>query len=655
MKGELIRFVSGNPPLLIVFGLLMALIGIFIGYYVGNISLRRSVTAKLTALECEGFIQKSIINNVGLGVIAYDKKGVLYANSTLDTLQGFISEGKFPKTLEVFLNTYDKNNQLKSNYLLGLENGINTTRANYIVDKKIYEIKIIRKTFDTGADTPFKGETVEIVIIDDITQIKDDERRQKDLAANVSHELKTPLTVIKATDFLIENIRPENPPSYEEISKWGKRIKINVERMEDIVKDFLVLSQTSQVNRMGIFDVTECINKAINSVSEYTGRDNVNIIFEKSSESPLAYGNDSLTMRVVINLLTNAIKYINYEGKTEPNEIRVRVDYVEDRINISVGDNGMGIPEKDLSHLFERFYRVDNSGSREVGGSGIGLAIAKEIADMHDGSIAVASKLRSGSTFTFMLPSASAALKSAYDDAKAGVISDNKFYRAVSGFLALQVCEATRSIGYDDLMELVEEYENIPETNINERDKKLTELLKAFGDERYEDLVEELLYVDPDMMDDEGFDEEMPEDMSEDLAPAAEADAEAGESAAEAPEEEEKAESAPVLTSSGLDKEEAKKMLTREILPRSTQYKAGKAQDVVPTVNSQEQIPLIHPTSERKMYNNIAKKQGKKRESLFEHLKAGAGNSENGENEKGQVRSRVRQMLDDNDNLNGNK
>ena len=651
----MIRFVSGNLPLLIVFGLLMALIGIFIGYYVGNISLRRSVTAKLTALECEGFIQKSIINNVGLGVIAYDKKGVLYANSTLDTLQGFISEGKFPKTLEVFLNTYDKNNQLKSNYLLGLENGINTTRANYIVDKKIYEIKIIRKTFDTGADTPFKGETVEIVIIDDITQIKDDERRQKDLAANVSHELKTPLTVIKATDFLIENIRPENPPSYEEISKWGKRIKINVERMEDIVKDFLVLSQTSQVNRMGIFDVTECINKAINSVSEYTGRDNVNIIFEKSSESPLAYGNDSLTMRVVINLLTNAIKYINYEGKTEPNEIRVRVDYVEDRINISVGDNGMGIPEKDLSHLFERFYRVDNSGSREVGGSGIGLAIAKEIADMHDGSIAVASKLRSGSTFTFMLPSASAALKSAYDDAKAGVISDNKFYRAVSGFLALQVCEATRSIGYDDLMELVEEYENIPETNINERDKKLTELLKAFGDERYEDLVEELLYVDPDMMDDEGFDEEMPEDMSEDLAPAAEADAEAGESAAEVPEEEEKAGSAPVLTSSGLDKEEAKKMLTREILPRSTQYKAGKAQDVVPTVNSQEQIPLIHPTSERKMYNNSAKKQGKKRESLFEHLKAGAGNSENGENEKGQVRSRVRQMLDDNDNLNGNK
>ena len=650
MKGELIRFVSGNLPLLIVFGLLMILIGIFVGYYVGNISLRRSVTAKLTALECEGFIQKSIINNVGLGVIAYDKKGVLYANSTLDTLQGFISEGKFPKTLEVFLNTYDKNNQLKSNYLLGLENGINTTRANYIVDKKIYEIKIIRKTFDTGAETPFKGETVEIVIIDDITQIKDDERRQKDLAANVSHELKTPLTVIKATDFLIEHIKPEDPPSYEEIRKWGKRIKINVERMEDIVKDFLVLSQTSQVNRMGIFDVTECINKAINSVSEYTGRDKVNIIFEKSDEYPLAYGNDSLTMRVVINLLTNAIKYINYDGKTEPNEIRVRVDYVEDRINISVGDNGMGIPEKDLSHLFERFYRVDNSGSRDVGGSGIGLAIAKEIADMHDGSIAVASKVRSGSTFTFMLPSASAALQSAYDDAKAGVISDNKFYRAVSGFLALQVCEATRSIGYDDLMELVNEYESIPETQINERDKKLTELLKAFGDERYADLVEELLYVDPDMMDDEGFEEnidamaEMPEESGE-----ATVEAEA------AAEPEAVAEEAPVLTSSGLDKEEAKKMLTREILPRSTQYKAGKAQDVVPTVNSQEQIPLIHPTSERKMYNSSAKKQGKKRESLFEHLKAPAGKSENGGKDQGQVRSQVRQMLDDNDNLNGNK
>ena len=484
-----------NPILLVVLALILILLGVMAGYLIGNTTLRSSVTGNIDNLERDKLIQKAVLDTVGLGIAVYDSKGALFCNETIFRLPDFL-KGGLPKTLNNFLETFDNGNQLKSNYILSLENGVNLIRVNYINNRRIYEIKIIRRP--AQPDSKFFGnEELNIVIVDDITQIKDDERRQKDLAANVSHELKTPLTSIKSSVFSIKRACQEgNGPTRDELITWSGRIEENTVRMQDIVNDFLVLSQCSHTSRMEIFDIRDAVAAAYANIQDYPGANTVLFTLPDEGAYPLLYGNSKLIIRTIVNLLTNAIKYINFEGKTVQNQVHISISVIDDRVAVQVDDNGRGIPAKDIDHLFERFYRVDNSGNREVGGSGIGLAIAKEIADMHDGVISVTSTFGQGATFVFSLPTGKTVFDAAYSDAKAGIVSDKPLHRAAAYFLGLQECEAVRSLGYKDLESVVDEYELIPEPEVAARDKALAKLLSAFGDERFEELKDELLYVE---------------------------------------------------------------------------------------------------------------------------------------------------------------
>ena len=484
-----------NPVLLVVLALILILAGVMAGYLIGNTTLRSSVTGNINNLERDKIIQKAVLDTVGLGIAVYDSKGALFCNETIFRLPDFL-KGGLPNTLNNFLETFDNGNQLKSNYILSLENGVNLIRVNYINNRRIYEIKIIRRP--AQPDSKFFGnEELNIVIVDDITQIKDDERRQKDLAANVSHELKTPLTSIKSSVFSIKRACQDgNEPTRDELVTWSGRIEENTVRMQDIVNDFLVLSQCSHTSRMEIFDIRDAVSAAYSNIQDYPGAGTVIFTMPEEGAYPLLYGNSKLIIRTIVNLLTNAIKYISFEGKTVPNQVHISISVIDDRVAVQVDDNGRGIPAKDIEHLFERFYRVDNSGNREVGGSGIGLAIAKEIADMHDGVISVTSTFGHGATFVFSLPTGKTVFDAAYSDAKAGIISDKPLHRAAAYFLGLQECEAVRSLGYKDLESIVDEYEIIPEHEVAARDKALAKLLSSFGDERFEELKDELLYVE---------------------------------------------------------------------------------------------------------------------------------------------------------------
>ena len=491
-----------NPVIILVLALILLLLGIMAGYLIGNTTLRKSVTGSINNLERDKLIQKAVLDTVGLGIAVYDSQGALFCNETIFRLPDFL-RGGLPKDLNGFLETFDNGNQLKSNYILSLENGVNLIRVNYINNRRIYEIKIIRRP--AQPDSKFFGnEELNIVIVDDITQIKDDERRQKDLAANVSHELKTPLTSIRSSVFSIrKSCQTGAGPTMDELITWSGRIEENTVRMQDIVNDFLVLSQCSHTSRMEIFDIRDVVAQAYNNIQDYPGASNVRFTLPVDAPYPPIYGNSKLIVRTVVNLLTNAIKYISFEGKTVPDQVLISISVIDDRVAVQVDDNGRGIPAKDIEHLFERFYRVDNSGNREVGGSGIGLAIAKEIADMHDGVISVTSTYGQGATFILSLPTAKTVFDGVYSDAKAGIISDKPLHRAAAYFLGLQECEAVRSLGYKDLESLVEEYEIIPEPEVAARDKALAKLLSSFGNERYEELKDELLYVE----DEEGFDD----------------------------------------------------------------------------------------------------------------------------------------------------
>lgn len=638
MLQNLLELAGSNPAMFFVLVLILIVAALFVGYLIGSNRFNKradsAVNDVIEDLKYKGAVSNSIIENVGLGVLAYDKNGLVYANHALAALGDFLSDDQIPpRTIEEFLNRYDKKNHLKSNYILNLENQDSVVRANYMTETRIYEIKIIHRFYESSR--------IDIVIVDDITQIKDDERRQKDLAANVSHELKTPLTVIRASEFFVNSISPEKMPSYEEITKWGNRIVTNAVRMQDIVQDFLILSMCSQVVPMTIIDLGEVITKAVGNLSDYPGRDKVKIVTPDEMYYPLIFGNANLIMRIVINLLTNAVKYIGYEGKTEADTIRIDVENIGDRIGIQISDNGRGIPQKDIDHLFERFYRVDNSGSHDVGGSGIGLAIAKDVADMHDGTINVISNQGegSGSTFTLVLPQAAGVFKSVYDDAATGIVSEEQYYRNAADFMAIQAVEAIRSMGYDDAEAEAEAFENLKEGEKSSHDKVLAALFAKLGEDRYTELVDELTYIEPEM--DDEFDDEFNEDIEdgEDEFPDEAESDDVAEREAEA--------EAEIEEELKRQKEEARKLLTQPILPRANMVNnsAEESVQVKPEFATNHENPkekvMIHPNNDGKMYNSNGKKGSKKKTGLFDNLTK----AQNKENE-GERQSSVRRVLD---------
>lgn len=643
----MIAFITSHFALCVVGVCILIFAGLAVGYIVGNNVYNHSADEQvkqiIDKLEYQGQVRSSIIDNVSLGVITYDANGIVYNNRTIETMEGFLEGSPVPSTMDAFLDKFEQGNHLKSDYLLNVDNTDTAIRVNYNSGNKIFEIKILHKIYDQMR--------LDIVIVDDITQLKDDERRQKDLAANVSHELKTPLTVIRASELFINNITPDNMPTYEQIKTWGIRVVTNAVRMQDIVQDFLTLSMCQDKVPMTIVDIGEIIGKAVASVSEYPGRDKVEIKVPEDMYYPLVYGNENLLMRVVINLLTNAIKYISYEGKTEPNKVDVSVSAVGDRIGIEVSDNGRGVPEKDIDYLFERFFRVDNSGSRDTGGSGIGLSIVKDIVDMHEGTISVVSELYAGSSFTVLLPIAGSVFENVYEDAKTGVISEKPYFSSAADFMSLQAVEAARSMGYEDIETIADEFEQIPVGETTLREQKMVELLKAFGDERYTDLVDELTFIEPDMIDEpivlptEG---NVPEEEEEPEMPVTEAAEEQVEEVIPQDESEVQEEPEPVEPVETEEqraaredrerREEAKAILTQQILPRAVPVKPAKVQ-AEPSEGTRKQAVTVHPEAN----DSIRPAPRKKRKgSLFLDL---TESSE--DNNEAQIQSAVRQVLDE--------
>ena len=198
------------------------LTGMLVGYLVGNTSLRSRVSGTIEVIEREKQIQKSVLITSDSESLCMDAVEAIYANETIFNLPDFLRECQ--RHLRGFLETFDKGNQLKSNYILSCENGVNVIRVNYFVERKIYEIKIIKKK--AGGDDKFLRTRISaIILVDDITQVKDDERRQKDLAANVSHELKTPLTSINNSVFsIIRSGEDHKMPDHTDLMLWAQRI-----------------------------------------------------------------------------------------------------------------------------------------------------------------------------------------------------------------------------------------------------------------------------------------------------------------------------------------------------------------------------------------------------------------------------------------------
>jgi two-component system phosphate regulon sensor histidine kinase PhoR len=223
---------------------------------------------------------------------------------------------------------------------------------------------------------------------------------RRDFVANVSHEIKTPLTAIKG---FVETLQQGKVDKAEEENRFLGIIQKHVDRLNSIVEDLLALSRIEQkdeqkeINFESIKVVDVC-QAAIQLCRPRAEEKKIRLDLDCEKDATAIF-DPALIEQAVVNLLDNAIKYSDSQSS-----IMLKSHQQNSEMIISVQDQGIGIAQKHLPRLFERFYRVDKARSRNMGGTGLGLAIVKHIARAHGGHVSVESKLGEGSCFSIHLP-----------------------------------------------------------------------------------------------------------------------------------------------------------------------------------------------------------------------------------------------------------
>ncbi|WP_394335740.1 sensor histidine kinase [Robiginitalea sediminis] len=256
------------------------------------------------------------------------------------------------------------------------------------------------KTLTEEIEKFAQGKKVEI----DTLRIREEYR--KEFLGNVSHELKTPLFTVQGyihtlLDGALEDKRVRR--------KYLQRAAKGVERLIYIIKDLDLITKL-EIGDMHLeqeaFDMIELIRNVFDLLEMKASKKGISLVFDMDYKEPvMVYADREKIQQVLTNLVVNSIKYGHEDGTTE-----VSVEnLIKNKVIVRVTDNGEGIAEQHLTRLFERFYRVDKSGSRKEGGSGLGLSIVKHIIEAHNEKIYVESVVDVGSEFSFTLEKAPAA------------------------------------------------------------------------------------------------------------------------------------------------------------------------------------------------------------------------------------------------------
>ena len=322
------------------------------------------------------------------GVVAFNSTGtVIHCNPAATKM--------LSKALDVTVTFEEVFGQdMEFSNLLGLK------RSEYLECQKRVgerELELFMAPFST--DQSVGGA---MVVIHDVTEQRKSEQTRREFVANVSHELRTPLTNVKSYAETILSSGDELPKELRE--NFLGVIVSEADRMTRIVKDLLTLTKFDygkmemNISRFDFREAVENVHKAVALDAQNHGHE---LILECPEDLPQVDGDRERLEQVIMNIVSNAIKYTPDGGR-----IAITAGSGGRHVYVRVSDNGIGIPEKDLPNLFERFYRVDKARSRESGGTGLGLSIAKEILAQHKGDIRIESVYGEGTDVTIILPKA---------------------------------------------------------------------------------------------------------------------------------------------------------------------------------------------------------------------------------------------------------
>lgn len=238
-----------------------------------------------------------------------------------------------------------------------------------------------------------------VFVFHDITELKRLEEIRKDFVANVSHELRTPISSIKG---YAETLLDGKVDSEATAKEFLNIIYQDTNRLANLIDDLLDLSKIESgkmTMELKALDIAPIVKRCKNVLSNLSKEKSLSIEVDIPNDLPKVKGDEKRLSQVFLNLLDNAIKYTPEGGS-----VTVRASRKDDVVRIDISDTGIGIPDKDLPRIFERFYRVDKARSRELGGTGLGLSIVKHIVQAHSGQVWVESTPGHGSIFSFTIP-----------------------------------------------------------------------------------------------------------------------------------------------------------------------------------------------------------------------------------------------------------
>lgn len=289
-----------------------------------------------------------------------------------------------------------KNRALVEIELLNLVDWARKSKASKTVEGAINIGGRAAKVWVQATAAPI-GSGFVILTLEDRTEARRLDETRRDFVANISHELKTPIGAIA---LLAETLQGATDDA-EAVTKFAGSLQREANRLGHIVQEIIELSRlqaATEVRNSAEFNLADLIADAIDRVRIAADAKSMKLVSD-TSEAIVINANYEQISTAVTNLLENAINYSDANG-----QIGIALRASESGIEIVVTDSGVGIALEDQARIFERFYRVDPSRSRETGGTGLGLAIVKHIALNHGGDISVFSKPGLGSTFTLTLP-----------------------------------------------------------------------------------------------------------------------------------------------------------------------------------------------------------------------------------------------------------
>lgn len=348
------------------------------------------MTTELKEKLSEVSTQKNQIETILLhmtdGIIAFNRKGeiILINPAAKKFLSIRPEDNNFDDIFKKF------NLDINMEKVIYLENWTSTEQRIKVED--IY-VNVFFAPFKNESDRPDGV----IAVVQDITEHVKLDNMQKEFVADVSHELKTPITSIMGyADTLLEGEYDK-----ETQDKFLNVIASEARRMAKLVTDLLTLSRydNNKGTQKETFDLGTLVKSCQEKLEIEIQKKNHNVSCFVTADVPPVYAEKYDIERVVLNILTNSIKYTPEGG-----EIKIYVGFVYNDAYIKVFDNGIGIPEDDLTRIFERFYRVDKARTREMGGTGLGLSIAKEILDKNGGSIDIKSVVGEGTEVVVRIP-----------------------------------------------------------------------------------------------------------------------------------------------------------------------------------------------------------------------------------------------------------